>query len=389
MRGLLEVADHPLTGHPPLLVLAAHGAGGDVLGQFDGPQHLQLLGPDLGRPEARRLLHRDQGEQLHQVVLQHVPRGTGGVVEAGAGADPDLLRHRDLYRVHVPRVPHRLEQRIGEPQRHDVLHGLLAEIVVDAEYIGRGKYIIDQFVELPSAGQVVAERLLHDHPAPPAGALVVGHSGALHLLEHHGKRGRRDGQVERGVVLDAVRVAQAVQRCGEVVECRVVVERPRDELDAPGQPSPHVVPPRRAGVRLRRLSRHRLELGVAPVAACESDHHEPGREQPTVGQVVDGGQQLLLGQVAGHPEDDQRARLRDPGQSPVQRVAKGVREHLRSGLPGRWRRRGAAPRRPGGRSGAATAEAGSGRSARPGRHRPGPPAAHRTCTAGPAPPGRP
>ena len=33
------------------------------------------------------------------------------------------------------RVPHRLEQRVGEAQRQDVLDRLLAQVVVDAEHV--------------------------------------------------------------------------------------------------------------------------------------------------------------------------------------------------------------------------------------------------------------
>ena len=111
-------------------------------------------------------------------------------------------------------------------------------------------------VELAGRGEVVAERLLHHHPAPAAGLLVAAHPGAVHLLEHDGERGRRDGQVERRVALDAVRVAQIVQRAGELVEGRVVVERTRHELDVAGQAGPDLLPPRRTGVRLGRLLGH-------------------------------------------------------------------------------------------------------------------------------------
>ena len=89
----------------------------------------------------------------------------------------------------------------------------------------RGEHVVDQVVERLGRGQVVAERLLHHDPAPAAGLVVVGHAGALQLLEHDRERGRRDGQVERRVARDAVRVAQLVEGRGELVERGVVVER--------------------------------------------------------------------------------------------------------------------------------------------------------------------
>ena len=275
--------------------------------------------------EAGRLLHRDQREQLQQVVLQHVAGGAGGVVEAGPGADADVLGHGDLHRVDVLGVPHRLEQGVGEAQRQDVLDRLLAQVVVDAEDVLRGEHVVDQVVELLGRGQVVAERLLHHDPPPAAGLVVVGHAGALQLLEHGRERRRRDGQVERGVAGDAVGVAQLVQ--GARRACR---RRRRRRTSPPTNvmlPASRAQTSSRHGVRAcswARLAGQRLEVAVAPVAAGEAEHHEAGRQQAPVGQVVDGRDELLAGQVAGDAEDDQRARLRDPRQPPVLRVPQRV-----------------------------------------------------------------
>ena len=43
------------------------------------------------------------------------------------------LGHGDLHVVDVAPVPDRLEQGVGEAERQDVLHRLLAQVVVDAE----------------------------------------------------------------------------------------------------------------------------------------------------------------------------------------------------------------------------------------------------------------
>ena len=82
---LLPVAAGPLAGQPALLVLAADGEGLQVLGQRDRAEDLELLGADLLGGELDRLLHRGQGEQLQQVVLQHVPGGAGLLVELRPG----------------------------------------------------------------------------------------------------------------------------------------------------------------------------------------------------------------------------------------------------------------------------------------------------------------
>ena len=56
----------------------------------------------------------------------------GRVVITGAAADVDFLGHRDLHVVDVIAVPDRLEDRVGKPQHEQVLHRLLAQVVIDA-----------------------------------------------------------------------------------------------------------------------------------------------------------------------------------------------------------------------------------------------------------------
>ena len=68
---------------------------------------------------------------------------------------------------------------------------------------------------------------------------------------------------------------------------------------------------------LGRLPGYALEVRVVPVPPGEADHRETRWKQASVGQVVDGWQQLLASQVTGDAEDDERAGFRDPGQSPI------------------------------------------------------------------------
>jgi hypothetical protein len=175
------------------------------------------------------------------VVLQDVAGCAGIVVEARAPADADVFGHRDLHRVDEVRVPDRLEQRVREPQREQVLHRLLAEVVVDPEHVFGGEDRVDQRVEFARGFEVVPERLLDDDPPPAAAFGVVGHLRARHLVEHDREGGRRDRQVERGVALDAVGVLELDQLGRERVECVVVVERAGQEAQRVGDPPPDVL----------------------------------------------------------------------------------------------------------------------------------------------------
>ena len=96
----------------------------------------------------------------------HVLVGAGALVEVGALVEAECLGNVDLDVVDEVAVPDRLEQAVGEPERQDVLRGLLAEEVVDAEDLVFPERLVNEVVEFDRAGQVGAERFLHDDAGP-------------------------------------------------------------------------------------------------------------------------------------------------------------------------------------------------------------------------------
>ena len=85
------------------------------------------------------------------------------VVVAGPALDADRLGHRDLDVVDHVRGPEPLEDGVGEAQRQQVLHRLLAEVVVDPEDLLLGEDLADRVVDRAGRLQVLADRLLqHD-----------------------------------------------------------------------------------------------------------------------------------------------------------------------------------------------------------------------------------
>jgi hypothetical protein len=320
---LLQVPRHRDPALPAGRVLAVGGGAVEVRGQLDRLQDALLLPPHGGRVERVRVLHRHQGEQLQQVVLDDVARRADPVVVAGAAADADVLGHRDLHVVHVPVAPHRLEDGVREPDREDVLHRLLAEVVVDPEDRRRVEACLDDRVELTGRGQVVAERLLHHDPAPGP-RRGVAQAGAPQVLRSGAEGPRRDREVEGVVAAGAALGVELVQRLGEAVEGGRVVDLPGHEADALAQLRPHLLLERGAGVRADRVVDHLREVAPVPVAPSEADEREARREQPAVVQVVDGRHHLRAREVAGHPEHDQRARPGEVGHPAVAVVAQRV-----------------------------------------------------------------
>ena len=99
------------------------------------------------------------------MVLHHVPHGARLVVVGAAAGHADQLGNGDLHLLDVVRVPERLEERVGEADRHQVLHRLLPEVVVDPVDLRLVEVLAQLGVQRPGRGEVVPERLLHDDPA--------------------------------------------------------------------------------------------------------------------------------------------------------------------------------------------------------------------------------
>src|SRR5205807_8371084 len=112
------------------------------------------------------------------------------------------LRDRDLYVFDVVLVPDGLEDPVGEPEHQDILHRLLAEIVIDPEDLGLPEHAEQRAVEVLRAGQVPPDRLFDDHPGPGMPPVRA--------------RGRPDGQPVLSEALDDLAVQ--LRRRGEVVE---------------------------------------------------------------------------------------------------------------------------------------------------------------------------
>ena len=89
------------------------------------------------------------------MVLHEVAQRAGAVVVARADADADVLGRGDLDVVDVVAVPERLEQPVGEAERQDVLDGLLAQVVVDAEDLALVEDAQHAAVELLGLREVV------------------------------------------------------------------------------------------------------------------------------------------------------------------------------------------------------------------------------------------
>ncbi len=81
------------------LVLGADRAGGNGLefGRGDGAQNFYFFIVNRLRGEVGGWFHGGDGEELHHVVLHHVPHRADLVIESAPRSDPFLLGHGDLH----------------------------------------------------------------------------------------------------------------------------------------------------------------------------------------------------------------------------------------------------------------------------------------------------
>ena len=257
---------HLLAAGPARGVLAAGGVQVEPSGEHDGRQDLLLLEPQAVRVERGRLLHRDQRHQLEQVVLDHVAGGADAVVVAGPAADADVLGHRDLHVVDVVGVPDRLEHRVGEPHRQDVLDRLLAEVVVDAEHRLRREHLGDDRVELAARSRGREPNGFSTTTRRQRARVWLGEAVLLELADHVGEEPRRDRQVERVVAAGAADPVELVR--WSAAGCRTRRRR-RSRPARTGSP-------RRAAARPPRGTR----CGRAPSPSRARSGRSPGRPSP-------------------------------------------------------------------------------------------------------------
>ena len=135
----------------------------------DGAEHLGLLVAHRVGLEGDRRLHRREAHELEQVVLEHVAHHAGFLVVARPVLDSDRLRGGDLHVMDVVAIPHRLEDGVREPEDHQVLHRLLAEVVVDAVDLMLRERLPDRAVERLRRSRGRARTASRSPPAPTAG----------------------------------------------------------------------------------------------------------------------------------------------------------------------------------------------------------------------------
>ncbi len=129
-----------------------------------------------------------------------------------ARADAFVLGDGQLHVIDEARGPQRLEDRVGEPQDHQIFNRLLAKVMVDAKDLALVEVHRDPIVDRHRAGQVVADRLL-DHDAGEV-LLAVGRTDHPGLMQHRGAafdKRRRDREIKNVIAAGCVGAIDLLQ----------------------------------------------------------------------------------------------------------------------------------------------------------------------------------
>ena len=131
----LPIAGTELAIHDAGEVLAADDLFGNVGGRerTDRFEEFYFFIANRFGVERDRRFHRDKGEDLEQMVLDHVADGASFLVVTTAAADAKFFGDGDLDVIDRLAVPELFEDGVRKTEHQNVLNGFLAEVMVDAE----------------------------------------------------------------------------------------------------------------------------------------------------------------------------------------------------------------------------------------------------------------
>ena len=234
------------------------------------------------------------------MVLHDVAGDAGTLEVASPLLHADRFRHGELHVVDVLAVPERLEDAVGEAQYQKVLHGLLAEVMIDAEHLALPKGGHGDLVELPCGFQIVAEGLFDDDAGEGTARLRIGD----HLFAAEGFGDDRKELRWHRQVIDPPAAGSAGGIAILEFLIQTIIGRRLAELalhveEALGEVLPHCFVHRaNPCVLVARLPHCFAECVVSEFGARVADDGLPGREQSVMGERVERRDELALGEIA-------------------------------------------------------------------------------------------
>ena len=310
---LFAIRQHAHTFNLTFAVLSTDAAVQDALSgqRLDGVQDLCLLVAHRIGMERIRRLHRGQAQQLADVVGDHVAQSSGRLKISATLFHPHRLRDRDLDVVDEAAVPNRFEDAVTEAEDQHVLHGLFAQVVIDAVDLAFAHHAADLSVECARALQVVAERLFID--GPPETVLFAGQSGCTELARDLAEKTRTGSEIKEGVAACLVLLSKLLEQVLEFLEDSGIVELAGQIITALDEPIPGCLVDGFGSERVDVFSDGLAKTFIVERIHCEPDDGEVVCQQIVTFQIVERWDELAPRQVAGCAEDHHDAGTRRLG----------------------------------------------------------------------------
>ena len=213
--------------------------------------------------------------------------------------------------VDVLPVPEWLEDAVCEAKHEQVLHRLLAEIMIDAIDLVFPKELVQRSVELTGRLEIASEGLLDDHTAKARSRILVESGGVQPFRQEKHRRGRH-AEVDHAVARGAASAIGLVEGTPHGIEAVARIEVVRHVAQTLGKRRPDVIVDRKTSESLDVVAHRVAERLVGHVGAARSDDGETRRQRALCSERVESRHELAPCQIATCAEDDDAARSRDP-----------------------------------------------------------------------------
>ncbi|MPM88911.1 hypothetical protein SDC9_136015 [bioreactor metagenome] len=231
------------------------------------------------------------------MILEHIAQRPGPIVVAAPLLHAEFLGRGDLYPVDILRPPERLENHIGEAQHQNILHRLLAQIVVDPVNLILRKHGMEFAVQPFRRIVIVSERFFQHHMTP----------GAVPRFRKQSVTRQRPDYRQR--------ILRAQRHIEEVIKIKILPRR----VDLPQPPGQLVIdrilrvvalkikdPAQKFAVAAEMFP----ESLIAPWLPAAGKNHRIFMQQPAFRQIGQRRKQLALRQIASRPENHHHPRQR-------------------------------------------------------------------------------
>src|SRR5689334_8759249 len=134
------------------------------------------------------------------MIGHHVPQCSCHIKVAAAFFHAHGFCDHDLNVINVTPVPDGLKDAVAEAENKDILHGFLAQIMVDAENLALRKDLADLAVQRLCRIKVIAERLFKYH-APPMAVFFTSQIGSPQMFHDVPKKSWTRSKIEKVIAL--------------------------------------------------------------------------------------------------------------------------------------------------------------------------------------------